>query len=166
MSPQDLIPAPGVAISQADTQELLTVYLGKQIFGIPILQVHDVLGLQKMTIIPLAPAAIAGSLNLRGRIVTAIQVRECLGLQPADPSIHPMSVVVEHGGESYSLMFDRVGDVMKLSTSQYESSPSTLDPHFLDVADGIYRLDNQLLVVLDIPKMLDGIGVTTPYQAA
>jgi purine-binding chemotaxis protein CheW len=148
---------PSGSMTLSETQELLTVYLGEQIFGIPILQVHDVLGEQPMTRVPLAPKAVAGSLNLRGRIVTAIQVRERLGLDVAPAGTKRMSVVVEHDGESFSLMFDRVGDVMNLPIHQYEANPSTLDPHFREVADGIYRLDQELLVVLDVPKMLNGI---------
>jgi purine-binding chemotaxis protein CheW len=151
-------PSTSGSIITTETQELLTVYLGDQIFGIPILQVHDVLGAQTMTRVPLAPKAIAGSLNLRGRIVTAIQVRERLGLGTPGPDSKSMSVVVEYDGESFSLIFDRVGDVMNLPVNQYEPNPSTLDPHFRDVADGIYRLAGQLLVVLDVPKMLNGIG--------
>jgi purine-binding chemotaxis protein CheW len=146
------------AITATETQELLTVMIGDQIFGIPILQVQDVLGPQRVTRVPLAPAEVVGSLNLRGRIVTAIHIRERLHLPRLENSAPYMSIVVEYEGEFYSLIFDRVGDVLKLSIMDYETCPSTLDPYFRDVSDGIYRLKDQLLVVLDVPKLLSGIG--------
>ncbi len=145
-------------LTQIGTSELLTVYIDSQIFGLPILQVQDVLNAQSMTRVPLGPPEIAGSLNLRGRIVTAIQVRQRLGLPMIADGQKSMSIVVEFEDELYSLIFDRVGEVMHLPASDYESSPSTLDPHFKDVADGIYRLADRLLVVIDIPKLLRGIG--------
>lgn len=145
-------------VTFTETTELLTVYIDNQIFGLPILQVQDVLNVESMTKIPLAAKEIAGSLNLRGRIVTAIHVRHRIGLPPTDPNQKFMSIVVEFEDELYSLMFDRVGDVMHLSIGDYEQNPSTLDPKFRDVADGIYRMSDQLLVVIDIPKLLRGIG--------
>lgn len=149
------------AVSTGTTNELLTVMVDQQIFGIPILQVQDVLGTQTVTRVPLAPPEIVGSLNLRGRIVTAIQVRKRLGLPPAPENVTGISIVVEFESELYSLIFDRVGDVMNLNIDDYEPNPSTLDPHFRQVADGIYRLHDQLLVVLDVPKLLRGIGPAT-----
>lgn len=146
------------ALLNADVQELLTVMIGDQIFGIPILQVQDVLGPQKVTRVPLAPPEVGGSLNLRGRIVTAIHIRERLHLAKLEDNAHYMSIVVEHENEFYSLIFDKVGDVLKLNITDYEACPSTLDPYFREVSDGIYRLKDQLLVVLDVPKLLSGIG--------
>lgn len=140
------------------TGDFLTIVIGDQIFGIPILQVQDVLGAQKVTRVPLAPAAVAGSLNLRGRIVTAVDVRTCLGMPPFDRgNAREMSVVVENQGELYSLLIDRVGDVMGLEAKDYENNPSTLDPQWRNVCQGIYRLKDRLLVVLDIPRLLDSL---------
>lgn len=153
-----LAPASSTSPAVQDTSELLTVYLGDQIFGIPILQVQDVLGVQNVTRIPLVAPEIAGALNLRGRIVTAIRMRDRLGLPHLEQTSRSMSVVVEFEGELYSLSFDRVGEVMNLPITDYETTPSTLDPKFQDVADGIYRLSGQLLVVLDVPKMLRGLA--------
>ncbi len=141
-----------------ETRDFLTILIGDQIFGIPILQVQDVLGEQRVTRVPLAPRAVAGSLNLRGRIVTAINVRACLGLPPLEKTTgQQMSVVVENNGELYSLIIDKVGDVMSLSQRDYEKSPSTLDPVWRDVCLGIYRLQDRLLVVLDVPRLLSGL---------
>ena len=141
-----------------NARDFLTITIADQLFGIPVLQVQDVLGEQKVTKVPLAPRAIAGSLNLRGRIVTAIDVRTCLGLpSKEEKSSQPMSVVVENQGELYSLMIDKVGDVLSLSSRDYESNPATLDTLWRGVSQGIYRLKDTLLVVLDVPKLLDGI---------
>lgn len=140
----------------AETRDFLTIWIGEQIFGIPILQVQDVLGEQSVTKIPLSPPAIAGSLNLRGRIVTAIDVRTCLGMPPAEKSEHQdMSVVVENGGELYSLLIDKVGDVLSLPQNDFEKTPATLDDTWKDISAGIYRLKEKLLVVLDVPKLLN-----------
>jgi len=138
------------------TREYLTMMIGDQIFGIPILQVQDVLGTQNVTPVPLAPRAVAGSLNLRGRIVTAIDMRTCLGMPPREKDgRQEMSVVVETQGELYSLMIDRVGDVLNLPIADFEKNPSTLDPQWRDVCQGIYRLKDTLLVVLDVPRLLE-----------
>lgn len=148
----------GDASASEKSGDFLTIVIGEQIFGIPILQVQDVLGAQKVTRVPLAPAAVAGSLNLRGRIVTAVDVRTCLGMPPFDRgNAREMSVVVENQGELYSLLIDRVGDVMGLEAKDFENNPSTLDPQWRSVCQGIYRLKDRLLVVLDIPRLLGSL---------
>ncbi len=147
-------------VASGVTRDYLTIMIGDQIFGIPILQVQDVLGEQKVTRVPLAPPAVAGSLNLRGRIVTAIDVRTCLGMprrEKSNDQRQEMSVVVENQNELYSLMIDRVGDVMSLQERDYENNPSTLDPQWRSVCQGIYRLKDRLLVVLDVPRLLESL---------
>lgn len=145
-------------MAQGATRDYLTIMIGDQIFGIPILQVQDVLGQQKVTRVPLAPPAVAGSLNLRGRIVTAVDVRTCLGLPPRENAgLNEMSVVVEDSGELYSLLIDKVGDVMGLEEKDFENNPSTLDPRWRGVSQGIYRLKEKLLVVLDVPRLLESM---------
>jgi len=137
-----------------ETQDFVTMTIDGQLFGIPVLTVQDILGQQKITRIPLAPPEVAGSLNLRGRIVTAIDVRLRLGLTPRAPGVQAMSVVVDHRGESYSLLVDAVGEVLSLKSSDYERNPPTLDARWRDFSDGIYRLNGQLLVVLDVAQLL------------
>jgi len=138
----------------ADTEDFVTFTIADQLFGIPVLKVQDVLSTHNITRIPLAPPEIAGSLNLRGRIVTAMDVRLRLGLPPRQ-SEGAMSIVAEHEGELYSLMVDAVGEVLGLKSSDWERNPPTLDPKFRDYSLGIYRLDNKLLVVLDVNRLLD-----------
>lgn len=142
--------------------EFLTVFIAGQRFGIPILQIQDVLGEQHVTKIPLAPPEVAGSLNLRGRVVTAIDVRCRLDIQSVDETERVnknMSVVVEHDGELYSLIIDRVGDVMTLDNNRFESNPTTLNPVWRNISMGIFRLDSELLVVLDVPKLLETVHI-------
>lgn len=137
-----------------DRREFVTVVIADQLFGIPVLTVQDVLGPQRITRIPLAPPEVAGALNLRGRIVTAIDVRRRLGLPPR-PSDQPgMSVVAENGGELYSLVIDSVGEVLSLPPESYERNPSTLNARWREVSAGIYRLEGQLMVVLDVDRLL------------
>ena len=138
----------------ADTEDFVTFIIAEQLFGIPVLKVQDVLSAHNITRIPLAPPEIAGSLNLRGRIVTAMDVRLRLGLPPRESSVS-MSIVAEQEGELYSLMVDSVGEVLALKSSDWERNPPTLDPKFRDYSLGIYRLDKKLLVVLDVNRLLD-----------
>lgn len=142
-----------------EAQQFVSISIGKQSFGIPVLLVHDVLGPQRITRIPLAPKEVAGSLNLRGRIVTAIQVRRRLGLDPLPSGAETMSVVVEHQGELYSLIVDGVGEVLTLFDHDFESHPPTMSTRVREVSSGIYRLKDALLVVLDVPSLLDFVRV-------
>jgi purine-binding chemotaxis protein CheW len=148
-----------IAAHAGTSSDFLTILIAGQIFGIPVLQVQDVLGEQKVTRIPLARPEVAGSLNLRGRIVTAIDVRCRLNLPPREKNAREMSVVVEHDGELYSLIIDQVGDVMSLNDTDFENNPATLDPLWRSISAGIYRLEKQLLVVIDVPKLLDTVHV-------
>ncbi|MGB0719361.1 MAG: chemotaxis protein CheW [Bdellovibrionales bacterium] len=143
---------------QSSSKDFLTIVIAGQRFGIPILQVQDVLGEQKVTKIPLAPPEVAGALNLRGRIVTAINVRKRLGMGDADASkTTNMSVVVENDHELYSLIIDEIGDVMVLKDRDFEPTPATLDPTWREISSGVYRLEHELLVVLDVPKFLESV---------
>lgn len=141
------------------SKDFLTIVIADQRFGIPILQVQDVLGEQSVTRVPLAPPEVAGSLNLRGRIVTAIDVRKRLGMEANTVREKSMSVVVEHENELYSLIIDRVGDVLTLQNKDFENTPATLDPVWREISSGIYRLEGELLVVLDVPKFLNTVHI-------
>jgi purine-binding chemotaxis protein CheW len=143
------------AVTGQDAAEYVTTIVADQMFGIPVLQVQDVLGPQRVTRIPLAPKEVAGALNLRGRIVTAINVRTRLGLPPRPADQRAMSIVVEHGGELYSLIVDDVGEVLSLPAGRLESNPPTLDAGWRSVSLGIHRLEGRLLVVVDVARLLD-----------
>lgn len=145
----------GLKVVGNSTQEYVTVRLAGQLLGIPVLTVHDVLGAQQITRIPLAPRWVAGVLNLRGRIVTAINLRERLGLDLREDAEKDMSVVVEHDEESYSLQIDNVGEVLTLNDADMEKNPVTLDPRWREVSRGIYRLETELLVIIDVDKLFN-----------
>ena len=141
------------AIGSEDHRDYVTMSIGSQMFGIPVLNVQDVLGSQQITRVPLAPPEVAGSLNLRGRIVTAIDVRLRLGMPKKEDGKPPMSVVVEHEGELYSLLVDAVGEVLSLNMKDYQRNPPTLNARLREFSDGIYRLNGALLVVLSVGSL-------------
>ena len=109
----------------------------------------------RITRVPLAGAEIAGVLNLRGRIVTAIELRTRLGLGARDGGQVPMAIGIELRGELFGLLVDAVGEVLELSDDEREANPINLDRNLGRVSAGVYRLDGQLLVILDIDRVLD-----------
>ncbi len=135
--------------------EYVTVMIGGQLFGLPISRVQDVFMPDRLTRVPLAAPEIAGVLNLRGRIVTAIDMRRRLGLPPREDARPPMAVGIELRGESYGLLIDTVGEVMKLNDGTREANPVNLDTRLARVSAGVHRLDGQLLVILDVDRVLD-----------
>jgi purine-binding chemotaxis protein CheW len=132
----------------------VTLMLGDQLCGVPVLAVRDVLAGQAIARIPLAPPEVAGNLNLRGRIVTAIDLRVRVHLPPRDPGQQPMSVVTEQGSELYALLVDQVSEVVSLNAADMEGNPPTLSPIWAGYSLGIYRVKDRLLVVLDVDKLL------------
>jgi purine-binding chemotaxis protein CheW len=137
------------------TTEFVTVVIGDQLFGVPIARVQDVFMPERLTRVPLARPEIAGVLNLRGRIVTAIDMRCCLGLAPREADRPLMAVGIDYRGESYGLLIDGVGEVLKLGDESRESNPVNLDKRLARVSAGVHRLEGQLLVILDVERVLD-----------
>jgi purine-binding chemotaxis protein CheW len=135
--------------------EYVTATVGGQLFGLPISRVQDVFVPDRLTRVPLAPPEIAGLLNLRGRIVTAIDLRRRLGLEALAGAAPRMAVGVEYKGESYGLLIDVIGEVLKLPISEREDNPVNLDPGLARVSAGVHRLDGKLLVILDVDRVLD-----------
>jgi purine-binding chemotaxis protein CheW len=135
--------------------EYVTAMIGGQLFGLPILRVQDVFMPERLTRVPLAPPEIAGVLNLRGRIVTLIDMRRRLGLDQREDDAPSMAIGVESRGESYGLLIDGVGEVLKLNAERREPNPINLDPRLARVSAGIHRLEGQLLIVVDVDRVLD-----------
>ncbi len=137
-------------------KDFVTMYVDNQLFGLPVEHVEDILGPQKITRIPLSPVYVAGALNLRGRIVTVIDIRTRLGLTgSADSTAQKISIVLEFKGELFSLIVDAVGDVVSLLSEQFEQTPPTLDKNWSDVSKGVYRMDHQIMVVLNVGQLFD-----------
>ena len=135
--------------------EYVTAVIGGQLFGLPISRVQDVFMPERLTRVPLSSAEIAGVLNLRGRIVTAVDMRCRLGLPKREDNRPAMAVGIEFKGESYGLLIDSVGEVLKLDESTVEPNPVNLDPRLARVSAGVHRLEGQLLVVLDVDRVLE-----------
>ncbi|MEM1104191.1 MAG: chemotaxis protein CheW [Pseudomonadota bacterium] len=147
-----------VHVSDDGQIEYVTLTIADQLFGVPVSLIHDVFTPQTITPVPLAPPEVAGVLNLRGRIVTAIDARVKLGLPPLEERSGCMAVGVERNGESYGIIIDGVGEVLKLGIDEYEPNPVNLDPRWQSVSQGVYRLKGDLLVALDIDQLLDWVS--------
>ncbi len=132
----------------------VTLMLADQLCGVPVLAVRDVLADQVIARIPLAPREVAGNLNLRGRIVTAIDLRQRLRLPRREAGAPSMSIVTEQGSELYALLVDQVSEVVSLPAEGLERNPPTLPALWAEHSVGIYRLDERLLVVLDVDRLL------------
>lgn len=140
---------------EAVTEGFVTVETAGQLFGLRLDRVRDVFVPQGLSSVPLAPPEVAGLLNLRGRIVTAIDLRRRLGLPPRQEDGPTVAVGIEERGELYGVIADKIGDVLWLEPSNYETTPANLESRWAQVCAGVYQLDDKLLVVLDVDKVLD-----------
>jgi purine-binding chemotaxis protein CheW len=138
-----------------ETKQFCTFYLDGHYFGIGVLEVQEVFRYQEMTKVPLAPGVINGLINLRGQIITAIDLRLRLGIQERPEDQQPMNVVVRTGENVVSLLVDEIGDVREVSEETYESAPDTISENIRELISGVYKLENQLLLILDTQRVLD-----------
>jgi purine-binding chemotaxis protein CheW len=143
----------GVALV-AETKDFSTFEVDGQLLGINVLDVQDVLNPMEIANVPLAGSEVAGLLNLRGRIVTAIDMRQKLGLSAFENRSKCMSIVVEKNQELYSLIVDKVGDVISIPDNQFEQNPPNLKPVWAELASGVYRLEGRIMLVIDINHLL------------
>ena len=148
---ENLAKVPPLAEQEDDVFLVLTV--AGQACGLPVALVRELLGPQVITPVPLAPSGIIGAFNLGGRIVTAIDLRQRLGLPIVDDA-SVINVIVEYAGALYSLIVDQVQEVLPLHVSKTHPMPSQLDPLWQDLARNIYRSDDQMIVLLDIERLL------------
>jgi len=138
----------------SNTIQFVTVVIGGQLFGIPIEKVHDVFMPESITRVPRSENEIAGVLNLRGRIVTAIDMRRLLNLEDREKDAMKMAVGIEYRGESYGFIIDNVGEVLNLSDDSREANPTNLNKNWTNISAGVHRLEGQLMVILDVEKLL------------
>jgi purine-binding chemotaxis protein CheW len=142
------------ALYAANLEEYVTFKIEGQLFGISVLQVQDILKPVDIAFVPLAPPEVKGSINLRGRIVTVIDVRVRLGLSPCVIDDNSMGVTVEHKNELYTLLVDDIGEVLNLDPTHREKVPGTIEPIWREFSEAIFQLEEQLMLVLDIAQLL------------
>lgn len=136
--------------------QLCTFTVDDLLFGVEVTQVQEVLRFQHMTRIPLAPDMIRGLINLRGQIVTAIDLRACLGLPPRADGELPMNVVIRGGEGSFSLLVDTIGDVIEVAQDAFEPPPTTMKAMHRNMIESVAKLPRELLLVL-VPERALGI---------
>jgi purine-binding chemotaxis protein CheW len=129
-----------------------TFYVDGMLFGVEVMKVQEVLRSQANTRVPLAPEVVSGLINLRGQIVTSIDMRRRLKLPLRPPEAIPMNIVVRSGEEAVNLLVDEIGDVLQVEASRFERKLHNIDPAVRDLIVGVYKLDDRLLLVLDTNK--------------
>lgn len=148
-----------------DSKQFCTFYLDGLFFGVEVLRVQEVIRYQEMTGVPLAPRMIEGLINLRGQIVTAIDLRRRLELSPRAAGELPMNVVVRSGDGAVSLLVDAIGDVVEIEHDVYERPPETLTGVARELIQGVYKLKERLLLVLDAEKTVSvSTSATNPAE--
>ncbi|TXR55174.1 chemotaxis protein CheW [Quadrisphaera setariae] len=135
---------------------MLTFELAGALYGLEVEQVQEVLRAQKVTRVPLHSAAIAGLINLRGEVVTAIDLRARLSLPPRPEGQDAVNIVVRLHGESISLLVDSIADVVELDDRSFEPVPDTLDGEVRDLLRGAYKTEGRLLLALDVQRAVAG----------
>lgn len=139
-------------------RQFVTTRLGGQLFGLPIDKVQDVFMPDNFTFVPLAQSQIAGVLNLRGRILTAIDLSQVLDMVAVnDANADRPAVSVLYANESYGLLTDIIGEVMTVPDEQIEPNPVNLDAEWAKVSLGTHRLESELLVILDVDALIEGL---------
>jgi purine-binding chemotaxis protein CheW len=135
-------------------RQVCSFVLGDLVFGVEVMKVQEVLRFQAMTRVPLASSMVRGLINLRGQIVTAVDVRARFGLPPLSAEREPMNVVLSTGDSVVSLLVDDIGDVLDLDEADFERPPATLPAVFRDVVVGVYKLERTLLLMLDVERIV------------
>jgi purine-binding chemotaxis protein CheW len=143
-------------------QQFCTFFVDGLFFGVEVHKVQEVIRYQGMTSVPLAPAVVGGLINLRGQIVTAIDLRKRLAMSERQGGEQPMNVVVRTGDGAVSLLVDEIGDVVEVADSTFEEVPDTLKGVGRDLIRGVYKLKERLLLLLDTEHAIDIAGATRP----
>ena len=140
---------------QLDYQnQYVSFWVDNQLLGVPVNAVQEVLNPQTIARTPHARPEISGLLNLRGQIVTAVNLRKRLGLPDLEGEHNSMNVVLRHNDESFSLLVDEVGDVINVPAETMEPVPHTLEAHWKTVTQGIFRLEKRLFIILNVEAIL------------
>ncbi|HBE68693.1 MAG TPA: chemotaxis protein CheW [Planctomycetaceae bacterium] len=137
--------------------QLCTFFVDGQMFGVDVQRVQEVIRYQEMTEVPQAPDAVCGLINLRGQIVTAIDLRKRLGVPDRPKDVLPMNVVVRGDDGAISLLVDQIGDVQEIEEANFEPPPETLQGSARDMIQGAYKMEDHLLLILDTDRAM-GVG--------
>ena len=140
-----------------DKMQVLSVFLGEHTLGIPVEEIQDILNPLKMTSVPLANSYVKGICNLLGRILTTLDLKKLLQ-QNSEADENSMNVVAEDNGELYSLLVDRVGDVLTLDNSKIEPPPFTLEESLKAVTKGVFQLDDSIVIILNINHIIQNVS--------
>jgi purine-binding chemotaxis protein CheW len=132
--------------------QFCTFYLDQLLFGVELKGVQEVMRSLEMTQVPLAPRVVSGLINLRGQIVTAVDLRRRLELQARPSGSSPMNVVVRSNDGAVSFLVDEIGDVVEVEDSSFEPAPEMLRASIRSMIKGVHKLDDKLLHVLDMEK--------------
>ena len=135
--------------------QLVTFRLDGALYGIEVSHVQEVLRTERVTPVPLAPAAVAGLINLRGQVVTAIELRDRLGRPTRPDDVDSVAVVVRLQGEAVGLLVDSIDDVVRVRPADFEPPPETLQGETRSLIRGAYKLEGELLLALDVRKVVD-----------
>ena len=135
--------------------QFATFYVGSLMFGVDVQEVQEIIRYQEMTPVPLASTTVRGLINLRGQIITAIDLRRRLELVDRAADSLPMNVVVRTKEGTVSLLIDRVGDVLEIEERRFEVTPNTVDECAREVVKGVYKLDRGLMLVLDTERAVE-----------
>jgi len=146
----------GAAETARTSRQYATFFVDGLFFGIDVLHVQEVLRYQEMTRVPLAPDVIEGLINLRGQIVTAVDMRRRLKLQARADGQTPMNAVVRsEEGAAVSLLVDEIGDVLEVDSETFETPPENVAAAARELLEGVYKLKDRLLLILNTEKTID-----------
>ena len=158
--------ATGTALHRKQKMEALvevcSVRLGKTLFGVPISHILEIVGATKPQPVPLAPGYVGGLVHYRGDVLTTVSLRQLLGLPPKEGAQDIL--VLESAGGCFGLLVDSVGEVLTLSSADYEPNPSIVDERRRALQVGAYKLNDGLLVMLD-PERLDPLRLSGSLTA-
>lgn len=137
-----------------------TFFIEDHFFGVEVERVQEIFATQEITPVPLAPPVIAGLINLRGEIVTALELRNRLGFPPRPAGMEAMSVVIRTAEGAVNLLVDQIGDVIEVTPALFEPPPETVDPQLASVLGGVYKLDDRIFLALNTEEVIKGVGAS------
>ncbi len=154
------------ARAKRERRGFFSVNAGGAVFGLPVDSVQTIFRLQSITPVPLGPPIVAGLVNLRGKVVTAISLAKRLAMNDAPPAQSPFAVAVDCLGETYALVVDSVGDAMECDEGDLIEAPPHVDPLRAHATKAYYRIDGGILPVLDIEALVEIANIQTQPASA